>query len=665
MEMELEAPNLVSWSANELLDLLETHNVPVAEGASKDLLQLATSLPVNLRTPTAGAPTTSSSVADPTASQGEEAQVGICSSPSPSQACEEVSSPSNDRDRQPSGRIQQPLPARVEACESSQLRPGRDPASFPALVENHPSTPINVPLLAHYHDPSFVDYLITGLSQGFRVGVVSRPSSSYVAKLRSALSEPEVVSNLLSKELNKGYIIGPFKSPPFSLFRVNSLGVATRRYSGKKRLIFDMSSPHSDAVASINECIPLVPFSLYYASVDNAIQMIKTAGHGAWLAKADITDAFKTMPIHPADWPLFGVRWQSKFYFAVRLTFGCRSSPHIFNCLSEALCWILLNVYKVPFLLHLLDDFLLVDFPSRSQTNVLDTLKGVFNDLGVPLSAEKTVGPSTTVEFLGIILDTEKMQASLPLEKLERIRTVIVTFLGSQSVSKREVLSLLGHLHFAMRIIPQGRSFISRLLSLAHSVPNLSDDVHFDDGARSDLGFWSRLLQSWNGISFFYHDMSESSTSLALFTDAAPSVGFGGYFQGQWIADARPAEFRTLASGSASIALFEMYPIVAASVLWGKAWSRRRITMHCDNEAVVAIINKGRSSCPLIMPLLRRLTWQSVLFNFIVTAEHIPGLCNVVADSLSRFRFQEFRRLCPSARRDPMPCPPLQDLVLD
>ncbi|XP_063055926.1 uncharacterized protein LOC134449746 [Engraulis encrasicolus] len=547
--------------------------------------------------------------------------------------------------------------------------PGQGPATFQAILNGHPSTPINVPLLASYlfnhHDTSFVDYLITGLSQGFRVGVVSPPSSSFIARnLQSAVSDPDAVSTLLQKELNKGYVIGPFKSPPFSVYRVNAIGVATRRYSGKKRLIFDMSSPHSDLVASVNEAIPLAPFSLYYASIDNAIHMIKTAGHGAWLAKADITDAFKTMPIHPADWPLFGIQWQSKFYFAVRLTFGCRSSPHIFNCLSEALCWVLLNVYKVPFLLHLLDDFLLVDFPSL-RTGVLDTLKCVFTELGVPLSEEKTIGPSTTIEFLGIVLDTEKMQASLPLDKLDRIRTVIASFLSAPAVSKREMLSLLGHLNFAMRIIPQGRSFISRLLTLAHSVPNLSDTIPLDEGARSDLGFWCQLLRSWNGVSFFYNDVHESSDSLALFTDAAPSVGFGGYFQGQWFADTWPVEFRTPASGSASIALFEIYPIVVASMLWGKDWSRKRIVLHCDNEAVVNIINKGRSSCTSIMSLVRRLTWQSVLLNFIITAEHIPGSHNVVADALSRFRFQDFRRLCPAARRDPMPCPPLQDLILD
>jgi hypothetical protein len=237
------------------------------------------------------------------------------------------------------------------------------------------------------------------------VGILSQLTSIFLAKnLQSATNEPDVVSALLEREVNKGYVIGPFSSPPFSPFRINSIGVATRKYSGKKRLIFDMSSPHSSYTASVNECIPLPPFSLHYASVDNAIHLIKLAGQGAWLAKADITDAFKTMPIHPSDWPLFGVRWNSKFYFAVRLTFGCRSSPHIFNNLSEALCWILLNVCKLPFVLHLLDDFLLIDFPSN-HSSILDILKQVFSDVGVPLSAEKTMGPTTSLEFLGITLD--------------------------------------------------------------------------------------------------------------------------------------------------------------------------------------------------------------------------------------------------------------------
>lgn len=216
-----------------------------------------------------------------------------------------------------------------------------------------------------------------------------------------------------------------------------------------------------------------------------------------------------------------------------------------------------------------------------------------------------------------------------------------------------------------MRIIPQGRAFISRLLTLAHSAEKLSDQIQLDEGCLSDITFWKRLLNDWNGISFFYNDDFESSLQLQLFTDAAPSIGFGGFFQEQWFAEKWPNDFPKTASDFVSSALYELYPIAVASVIWGPQWSRKRITMLCDNEATVAIINKGRSSCNTIMPFVRRLIWQSVVFNFIIKAEHIPGRCNVIADSLSRFRFQTFRQLCPSANPDPATCPPLADMILN
>lgn len=71
-----------------------------------------------------------------------------------------------------------------------------------------------------------------------------------------------------------------------------------------------------------------------------------------------------------------------------------------------------------------------------------------------------------------------------------------------------------------------------------------------------------------------------------------------------------PAELSSLAQESTSSALHEIYPIAVASILWGSAWSRKRIIMYCDNEAVVAIINKGRSHCQAIKPILRHLICQ-------------------------------------------------------
>ena len=220
-------------------------------------------------------------------------------------------------------------------------------------------------------------------------------------------------------------MIGPFDHPPFPKFRISPIGIATR----KTRLIIDLSAPHGSTISSTNSLIPSEDFSLHYATISHAIALIKLAGRGSWLSKVDITSAFKVLPIHPDFWCFFGVRWQGAYYFAVRLTFGCKSSPKLFDILSEALCWILANNHKIPFLVHLLDDFLVISPPSSPPASGLVTLKSVFSNLRVPLSAEKTEGPSISLEFLGITLDTNQFQASLPIEKLNRINLLISNFL--------------------------------------------------------------------------------------------------------------------------------------------------------------------------------------------------------------------------------------------
>jgi hypothetical protein len=53
--------------------------------------------------------------------------------------------------------------------------------------------------------------------------------------------------------VQKGYIKGPFDAPPFSAYRVSPIGIAEGKYSDKKCLILDLSSPHNDAVQKYKE----------------------------------------------------------------------------------------------------------------------------------------------------------------------------------------------------------------------------------------------------------------------------------------------------------------------------------------------------------------------------------------------------------------------------
>ena len=333
--------------------------------------------------------------------------------------------------------------------------------------------------LSKHPDKMFVSYLTDDFKNGFDTGLSVLPQVSFQCdNLLSARKDPTTTYDLLQAELDKGYLIGPFDFVPFETYRISPLGIAIGKYSGKKRLIVDLSAPHqNEQHKSLNELIDKEEFSLSYVTIDNAIKKIKDLGRNSWLCKVDVRDAFKLVPIKKHLWAFHGVKWNKKFYFYTRLVFGSRSSPKIFDSLSEAVCWILKNNYNIQHVLHLLDDFLTIDEPDSFPERTMAILTLVFKKLGIPLSTHKTVGPATVVEYLGIILDSCRMEARLPADKITRIADILCSFMTKRTCTKQELLSLLGHLNFACRVIYPGRAFVSYLISLSTTVKALHHHI--------------------------------------------------------------------------------------------------------------------------------------------------------------------------------------------
>ena len=468
----------------------------------------------------------------------------------------------------------------------------------------------------------------------------------------------------MSAEVEKGFLSGPYNTPPFKQYRVSPLGIAERKYSKKKRLIVDLSAPHNNENhPSINDLIDKNECSLSYVSIDDAIKCIIKFGRGALMCKTDISDAFKLVPILPSQYHLFCVKWRNSYYFYTRLAFGCRSSPKIFDQFSQAIIWIAKNNYEIECILHLLDDFLTIDRPDYPAERTMAILSSIFKRLNVPLAKNKTMGPNTVMEYLGIILDSNLMQARLPMDKVLRIREMLDSFYVKKSCTKRELLQLLGHFNFASRVIIPGRSFVSYLLRLASSVRELHHYLHLNSECREDLYMWKLFLKQWNGISFFYDIERTPADSMHLYTDASSTLGFGGYYEKQWFCDKWPKDLPKEDDKEISMAFRELYPIVIAAILWGHLWTAKRILFYCDNEATVKIIQKGRSKTLSIMKLMRQLTWCSAKYNFCIYSEHLPGKTNLIADALSRFQMQKFRQLAPNANSQPLHCPPMEKVL--
>ena len=94
-----------------------------------------------------------------------------------------------------------------------------------------------------------------------------------------------------------------------------------------------------------------------YATVDDAVRCIKTLGRGALLAKFDIVNAYRAIPVHPADWLLLGLSWRGDTLVDGALPFGLRSAPKLFTAVADALLWAI-GRRNVVHAMHYLDDLL-------------------------------------------------------------------------------------------------------------------------------------------------------------------------------------------------------------------------------------------------------------------------------------------------------------------
>lgn len=254
------------------------------------------------------------------------------------------------------------------------------------------------------------------------------------------------------------------------------------------------------------------------------------------------------------------------------------------------------------------------------------------------------------------------MEARLPLNKVQRILEFIDTLLGMPYCTKHELLLLLGHFNFASRVILPGRSFVSYLLSIAYSVKDLHQIVKLDSHCHEDLNMWQKFLQEWNGVSLFYQPDFTTNFDMKLFSDAS-LVGFGTIFGTQWFCSAWAKQLPAISDGDLSMVFRELYPIVAAAVVWGKHWTTKRVLFMCDNQSSVRMVQIARSQCLAIMRLMRILTWTAAINNFHFSAKHLPGCTNLAANSLSCLSFQKFGMVAPYADPHPQTCPTPEDIL--
>jgi hypothetical protein len=165
-------------------------------------------------------------------------------------------------------------------------------------------TPIKVQKLAEYlvgYDVDLTGFLIQGFSEGFKIPFYGNRSFRLAKNLSSLSGKEHILLDKLHQEISAGRVMGPFQYPPFKNIQVSPLGLVPKKSPNEHRLIHHLSYPDG---LSINDGIPQEVCTVQYQSIHDAIVAIQKVGVGALLAKTDLENAYKQVPVHPTDFEL-------------------------------------------------------------------------------------------------------------------------------------------------------------------------------------------------------------------------------------------------------------------------------------------------------------------------------------------------------------------------
>ena len=197
-----------------------------------------------------------------------------------------------------------------------------------------------------------------GFRDGFRIGV-DRPILSRHASSKKFISSHnlEQLTSKLNVELEQRRILGPYDSLPTDSLVISPLYVIPKSTPGKFRLIHDLSYPKGN---SVNDHINDERKSVVYCSLLEVAEVILKSPEQLYMAKVDLRDAYRIVPIHKDDWKYLGMRYKDKYLVDTTLPMGLGTSCKIFQMISDSLAWIFRQDHIDCYMFNYLDDFLIL-----------------------------------------------------------------------------------------------------------------------------------------------------------------------------------------------------------------------------------------------------------------------------------------------------------------
>ena len=454
-------------------------------------------------------------------------------------------------------------------------------------------------------------YLLDIIRHGLKLNFTVNPPSCTPFEPGRSINNQTILNGEVKKLLAKGVIATTIAEPNdyFShLFLRPKKDGNFRTILNLKGLNKDCQTNHFK-MESISNVISLISKNMYMASID-------------------IRDAFYSVPIYePHRKYLKFLNNGIPFQFEV-MPNGYVDAMRIFTKLLKPAFSSLREQGRLS-VIYVDDSFLGGRDFDECVENVQATRK-LLENLGFFIHPDKSIfTPTQKITFLGYVIDSVEMSLTLTEEKKSGILHSGTELLeGSPSI--RTVASFIGKLTASFEALPMGRFHYrhlerSKILALNVNKWDFDKPCPLSSKAITDIIWWM------NNLHLTHRYLTVYSIDLTLHTDASME-GWGATdgnstINGRWLEEEKTLHINVLELKAILLALLSFLPISQA----------KHVSVMTDNTTAISYINKRggihSEECNSVAFDIWNLCNHN---NCFITATHIPGVHNVIADTASR-----------------------------
>ena len=167
--------------------------------------------------------------------------------------------------------------------------------------------------------------------------------------------------------------------------------------------------------------------------------------------------------------------------------FGIKVMPAFASFISGEICR-MLRSFGVARCVYYIDDLLIVADSAEECQRQMDLAMVLLRLLGLEPAEQKTEGPATTIDFLGVdIVDGDRLEISA--KHLSDVRSSMGRMIERGTADRDGMLSLAGTLSWYALVLPGTRTFLRRIWDFIGTTP-LAGAIQISEGALADMQWW-------------------------------------------------------------------------------------------------------------------------------------------------------------------------------